>query len=211
MYSGNLGLAHTFDEFIEAARLLRDRPNIVFLFVGGGPRLEEVKAAREREGLENIRLLDYVPRAQLQASLAMADVHLISMRPEMTGIVVPGKLYGAMAAGRPAVFVGPEHCEPADTIRDAGCGITTIPGDVDGLVAALLNLESSPSLARRMGEKGRSAFLTTYEHKLCCIQWSKLIGESLARPETTRLRPTLPLQSRHTNHGAVTPLLTASR
>jgi colanic acid biosynthesis glycosyl transferase WcaI len=211
MYSGNLGLAHTFDEFIEAARLLRDRPNIVFLFVGGGPRLEEVKAARDREGLENVRLLDYVPRAQLQASLAMADVHLISMRPEMTGIVVPGKLYGAMAAGRPAIFVGPEHCEPADTIRDAGCGITTIPGDVDGLVAALLNLESSPSLARRMGEKGRSAFLTTYEHKLCCIQWSKLIGESLARPETTRLRPTAPLQSRHTNHGAATPLLTASR
>ena len=127
MYSGNLGLAHSFDEFIEAARRLRDRPNIVFLFVGGGPRLEEVKAARDREGLENIRLLDYVPRAQLQASLAMADVHLISMRPEMTGIVVPGKLYGAMAAGRPAVFVGPEHCEPADTIRDAGCGITITP------------------------------------------------------------------------------------
>ena len=55
----------------------------------------------------------------------------------MTGIVVPGKLYGVMAAGRPAVFVGPEHCESADTIRDAGCGITITPGDADGLVAAL--------------------------------------------------------------------------
>ena len=105
-------------------------------------------------------MLDYVPRAQLQASLALADVHLISMRPEMTGIVVPGKLYGVMAAGRPAIFVGPEHCESADTIRDAGCGITVTPGDTDGLVAALLHLASDPSLARRMGEKGRSAFLT---------------------------------------------------
>ena len=107
MYSGNLGLAHLFQEFIEAARRLRDQSNIVFLFVGGGPRLKEVQAARDREGLENIRLLDYVPRAQLQASLALADVHLISMRPEMTGIVVPGKLYGAMAAGRPAFSSGP--------------------------------------------------------------------------------------------------------
>ncbi len=87
----------------------------------GWPRC---KAARDREELANIRLLDYVPRSQLQASLALADVHLISMRPEMTGIVVPGKLYGVMAAGRPAIFVGPEHCESADTIRDAGCGIT---------------------------------------------------------------------------------------
>lgn len=210
MYSGNLGLAHSFDEFTLAARRLRDRPNIVFLFVGGGPRLDEVKAARDRDGLENIRLLDYVPRAQLQASLAMADVHLISMRPEMTGIVVPGKLYGAMAAGRPAIFVGPEHCEPADTIRDAGSGITTTPGDVDGLVAALLKLESNPSLARRMGEKGRTAFLTTHEQKLCCNHWSDLIGDLLVRPETTRLRPTAPLHARHTNQGAAAPFLTAS-
>ncbi len=209
MYSGNLGLAHSFQEFIEAARRLRDRSNIVFLFVGGGPRLKEVQEARDREGLENIRLLDYVPRAQLQASLALADVHLISMRPEMTGIVVPGKLYGAMAAGRPAVFVGPEHCEPADTIRDAGCGIATTSGDVDGLVAALLNLESNPSLARRMGEKGRTAFLTSHEQRLCCNQWSALIGDLLARAGTTRPRPTAPLQAKHTNQAAAAPFLTA--
>ena len=129
MYSGNLGLAHSFDEFLEAARRLRDRPDIVFLFVGDGPRKGEVQAARDSEGLTNIRLLDYVPRDWLHASLSLADVHLISMRPEMTGIVVPGKLYGAMAAGRPVVFVGPEHCESADTIRNAGCGFTLPTGD----------------------------------------------------------------------------------
>jgi colanic acid biosynthesis glycosyl transferase WcaI len=210
MYSGNLGLAHSFDEFIEAARRLRDRRDIIFLFVGGGPRLEEVKAARDREGLENIRLLDYVPRAHLQASLSLADVHLISMRPEMTGIVVPGKLYGAMAAGRPAVFVGPEHCEPADTIRDAGCGIATTPGDVDGLVSALLNLASNPSLGRRMGERGRTAFLTTHERKLCCNHWSDLIGALFARPETNRRQATSPVRARHTNQGAAAPFVTVS-
>ena len=98
----------------------------------------------------------------------------------MTGIVVPGKLYGVMAAGRPAVFVGPEHCESADTIRDAGCGITVAPGDADGLVAALLHLAADPSLARRMGERGRSAFLAGHERKLCCAQWRELIGELVA-------------------------------
>ena len=136
MYSGNMGLAHSFDEFVEAARRLRDRSDIVFLFAGAGPRLDEVKAAQRRDGLANVRFLDYVPRAQLHMSLSMADAHLISMRPEMSGIVVPGKLYGVMAAGRPAVFVGPGHCESADTIRAAGCGITLERGDVDGLVAA---------------------------------------------------------------------------
>jgi colanic acid biosynthesis glycosyl transferase WcaI len=114
MYSGNLGLAHTFGEFIEAARRLRDDPRIVFLYVGSGPRLREVREAQEREGLANIRFMDYFPRDQLHHSLTIADVHLISMRPEMTGIVVPGKLYGIMASGRPAPL------RRARSLRDRG-------------------------------------------------------------------------------------------
>jgi glycosyltransferase involved in cell wall biosynthesis len=110
-------------------------------------------------------------------SLSMADVHLISMRPEMTGVVVPGKLYGVMAAGRPAIFVGPRLCESADAIRTAGCGITIDRGDVDGLVAALTHLAGDPSLARRMGERGRSAFLAAYERRLCCGQWHEVLAD----------------------------------
>lgn len=107
MYSGNLGLAHSADEFLAAARRLQDREDIVFLFVGDGPRMKEVREAKAAEGLANIRLLDYFPREQLHCSLSLADVHLISMREEMTGIVVPGKLYGVMAAARPTIFIGP--------------------------------------------------------------------------------------------------------
>jgi colanic acid biosynthesis glycosyl transferase WcaI len=211
MYSGNLGLAHSFDEFIDAARRLRDRTDIVFLYVGEGPRLVEVKEARDREDLSNIRFLDYVPRSQLQASLGIADVHLISMRPEMTGIVVPGKLYGVMAAGRPALFVGPEHCEPADTIRDAGCGITVTPGDADGLLAALVRLASNPSLARRMGEKGRSAFLIAHDRKICCAQWHELIGDLVTRPEPSG-RPLVPTTPRgDMPRRAAAPFVTLSR
>jgi colanic acid biosynthesis glycosyl transferase WcaI len=192
MYSGNMGLAHSFDEFLEAARLLRDRPDIVFLFVGGGPRQSEVKAAVDREGLHNIRLLDSVPRGSLHVSLSLADTHLISMRPEMTGIVVPGKLYGAMAAGRPAIFVGPEHCETADTIRSAGCGITVASGDAPGLVAALELLVGDPSVTRRMGEKARSAFIAHHEQKLCCSHWSRLVSEIVSRPASKRPEPAPP-------------------
>jgi glycosyltransferase involved in cell wall biosynthesis len=182
MYSGNMGLAHSFDEFLEAARRLRHMPGIVFVFAGSGPRRSEVTEAQERDGLTNLRLLDYVPRSQLHVSLSLADVHLISMRPEMTGIVVPGKLYGAMAAGRPAVFVGPEHCEPADAIRSAGCGFTVSPGDALGVVRALELLAADPSLRRRMGERARSTFLAHYEQQLCCRTWCELIAKLAARP-----------------------------
>ena len=205
MYSGNLGLAHSFDEFIEAARRLRGRPDIAFLFVGDGPRKRQVQAARESEGLTNIRLLDAFPRDWLHASLSMADAHLISMRPEMNGIVVPGKLYGAMAAGRPIVFVGPEHCEPADTIRNAGCGFTLPPGDASALVSSLEMLASEPSLARRMGERARSSFIAHYEQRLCCRQWCGLIEETLARRAQPTRRRAEPARERELAFRAAAP------
>jgi glycosyltransferase involved in cell wall biosynthesis len=190
MYSGNLGLAHSTGEFLEAARRLRDRPDVVFLFVGDGPRMAEVRAAREAEGLANVMFLDYFPREQLHASLSVADVHLISMRHEMTGIVVPGKLYGVMASARPAVFVGPAHCETADTIRQAGCGVTVRLGDVDGLVEALTKLAADPESAQAMGDRGREAFLAEHERASCCARWSALIGDVLAAaPASYRPRP----------------------
>ncbi len=182
MYSGNLGLAHSYDEFLEAARRLRGDQRIVFLFVGGGPRTAELRVAVEAEGLENVRFMDYVPRETLKRSLALADVHLISMRPEMTGIVVPGKLYGVMAAGRPALFVGPDHCETADAIREAGCGFTIAPGDSSGVAAAIERLAAEPRLAARMGEAGRLAFLAQFERKLCCHEWAELANEMIATP-----------------------------
>jgi putative colanic acid biosynthesis glycosyltransferase WcaI len=177
MYSGNLGLAHATEEFIGAARKLVHRPEIVFLFVGGGPRIVEIKAAKQRLNLSNIRLLDYFPRAQLRESLSIADVHLVSMRAEMTGIVVPGKLYGAMASGRPVFFVGPDHCETADTIRDHDCGQTIRQGDISGLVDAIEAFVANPKAAREQASRGRIAFLEHFERETCCRLWSSLVRE----------------------------------
>jgi glycosyltransferase involved in cell wall biosynthesis len=147
-----------------------------------------VREAKEREGLENIRLLDYFPRESLHTSLTLADVHLISMRPEMTGIVVPGKLYGAMAAGRPTLFVGPLACESADTIREADCGFTVERGDSQGVVDAIERLADDPLLVRQLGDQGRAAFLAGYERESCCERWSQLLNGLLASQEETKLR-----------------------
>jgi colanic acid biosynthesis glycosyl transferase WcaI len=182
MYSGNMGLAHSFEDFLEAARRLRDRSDIVFLFVGDGPRRKEVLAAQKSEGLQNVRLLDYFPREQLHASLSLADVHLISMRREMTGIVVPCKLYGSMASARPALFVGPEHCETADTIRESGCGLTIRLGEPEAVVSAIQDLAADLQAANEMGELGRSTFLSEFEREECCARWSWMIGGLVGEP-----------------------------
>jgi glycosyltransferase involved in cell wall biosynthesis len=196
MYSGNLGLAHDFDAFLEAARRLRGRADIVFVFAGDGPRMGEVRAAKAESGLANIRILEYVPRDRLSTSLSLADVHLVSMRREMTGIVVPGKLYGILASGRPALFVGPEHCESADTIRQAECGLTFRQDDASGVVEALERLADDRALARTMGERGRAAFLADFEREGCCERWAAVIDGLVAPARTygVKNKPRQPLR-----------------
>ncbi len=208
MYSGNLGLAHRFEEFLEAARRLRHRTDVVFLYVGGGPRLSEVRNAKAREKLDNIVLLDYFPREDLHTSLSLADVHLISMRAEMTGLVVPSKLYGAMASARPVVFVGPEHCETADAIRRNDCGLTVRLGDSRSLVDALERLIVDPASGEAMGDRGREAFLAEYERDDCCARWSWLIHElvgTTSDSEDTSSSATVPTFSVATRKTSLRP------
>jgi glycosyltransferase involved in cell wall biosynthesis len=133
-----------------------------------------------------------VPREELRLSLGAADVHLISMRPEMTGIVVPGKLYGIMAASRPALFVGPSHCESADLIRRSGGGFAIPFGDAEGVVTALEKLCADRNLARQMGEKGRQAFLTMHEMGPCCYQWLELLRGLVGSPRPVPGRASVP-------------------
>ncbi len=177
MYSGNMGLAHSFDDLMTAAVRLREREDIVFLFVGDGPRKAEILKAKSEADLGNVILLDYFPREQLHLSLSLADVHLMSMRREMIGIVVPCKLYGAMASARPSLFVGPEHCETADTIREAACGFVNRLGEPDGIVESIEGLAADLNMARTMGEHGRTAFLQSFEREACCVSWSLMLNE----------------------------------
>lgn len=185
MYSGNHGLAHTFDAALDAARRLRDRDDILFLFVGDGPRRAEVELASNGAGLPNIRLLDFFPREHLHGLLSLADAHLVTLRPEMAGICVPGKLYGAMASGRPVLFVGPARCEVADTIRAADCGALHAPDDGAGLAHSIVRLAQSPENRDRLGENGLHAFLHEFERETCCARWCWTIADLISETAPT--------------------------
>ncbi|MBI3878478.1 MAG: glycosyltransferase family 4 protein, partial [Verrucomicrobia bacterium] len=100
MYSGNFGLAHQFEPILDAAELLAaGAPRVAFLLVGDGPRAAWIQGEVARRNLENVRVLPPTPRARLAESLGAADVHLVSMRAELCGLVVPSKVYGVLAAG----------------------------------------------------------------------------------------------------------------
>ncbi len=189
MYAGNAGLAHTFDSVCHAAAELARDERIVFLFVGGGRRVQQITRYAQEHALSNIRVMGYFPRHMLRHSLALGDVHLTTLRPNMAGVAVPSKLYGVMAASRPSIFVGPLASESADAIRDANAGIVVAVDDAPGLVHAIRTLADDATLRATMGQAARRAYEQHYNAKVCCDQLLTLL-ESLS-PGTPTAR-TLP-------------------
>ena len=177
MYSGNAGRSHSFGAIQHAMSTLRDDPVVRFLFVGGGRRSEEIDDYVDREKLTNVIKLPYFPRSQLNDSLAMGDVHLVSLHERMSGVVVPSKLYGAFAVGRPVLYVGPSDSTVARNITEADAGFALHNDDGPGLVRAIRSLAASPAERARLGTNARSFFLQNYEHRVCCDAWADLLTE----------------------------------
>lgn len=123
LYAGNIGLAHPIDTILGAAEILNeDHPEIEFVFVGDGPRFDDIAEERIRRGLDNIRLMPYQPVSRLRQVMESGDVHLISIKEEAAGMLVPCKLYAALAVNRPCIFIGPAHSEAAKVIKDFKAG-----------------------------------------------------------------------------------------
>jgi hypothetical protein len=193
MYSGNAGIVHEFGPILEAMRLMRDERDVHFVFAGGGPRRAEIEAYARDHALRNFTYIDYVPREDLAGMLAAADVHLISLRSAFAGISVPGKLYGIMAAGRPALFVGPAACETADTIRLADCGEIVDPaiGDPASRVAAAIRAwRANPEAARAAGARGLVAYTARYQRGPNCAAFARVIERAWPSMFTTSARTT---------------------
>lgn len=176
MYSGNLGVGHEFETFIDAARELQTQsPNVLFLFVGDGARRAE--AQRRARGLGNVRFLPYQPKEILPQSLAAADVHLVSLRDGLEGLLVPSKVYGALATGRPILYIGPPASDVARIIDDANAGWCGRIGDVTGLVEALKAAAENRAWAITRGRNARTAHEMMYHKTLAIRRWCDLLQE----------------------------------
>ena len=156
MYSGNLGRAHEFDTVLESARLLKEKGEggILFLFVGEGPSRPSVERDAAEAGLTNVRFLPSQPGSEISSSLGAADLHLVTMRRGMSGLVVPSKFYGVLAAERACLFVGPEDSEAGRVINEVGCGEVVALGDGKGLADVVLTYKDQPQRLADEGKRG---------------------------------------------------------
>jgi glycosyltransferase involved in cell wall biosynthesis len=180
---------HEFETVLDAAERLKARRSIVFLFAGGGPRAGEVRARAAERKLGNVRFVRSVPREDLPAALAAADVHLVTLRPGFEALVNPSKLAGVLAAGRPALFVGPPACDPARLLRASGAGLSFVPGDGAGLADAVTGLRDAPPRAATMAAAARAAYEAGFRYEDLLVRWQTLL--TAAEPDGIAIAPGL--------------------
>ena len=172
LYSGNLGLTHDFDTVLAAADQLRDDPRVLFAFVGAGPRLSYVDRRSKELALPNLEVRRPVPRDLLGQSLSAGDVHLITLRSDVAGLVVPSKIYGILAAGRPTLYVGPAEGEVFEIISTNRCGAHVPNGDAAALVAAIQRYRTDDVLRQEEGDRARKVFESRFTKRRAIGQFS---------------------------------------
>jgi len=176
-YSGNLGRGHDFSTLLEAATALRENALIVFLVIGGGAKLEELKQLVATRQLSNFVFKPYQPRTALSASLSAAEVHLVSLRPELEGLIVPSKFYGIAAAGRPVLFIGDPQGEIARLIESIGCGYVIEEGRAHDLQNRIMALSGQTGLKASLGGSARKALETLYGKDIAFAQWRNILPQ----------------------------------
>jgi len=157
MHSGNVGLSQNLDVLIEAAARLQSKERLVIAVVGDGARRDALVSAASARGLSNVKFFPYQPKEHLRESFAAADAFLISLKAGIEGYIVPSKLYGILAAGRPFVAAVDPSSEVATVALQSQCGVVAAPGDADDLARAIAVLHDNPELTRVMGEHARRA------------------------------------------------------
>lgn len=165
-YSGNLGEGHEFETLLAGMNQLKGRADLRFQFVGRGKRRPPLEAGVQRLGIGNCAFHDYVPEAELNRSLNQADVCLVTLARGFEGLIVPSKIYGIMAAGKPVLYIGASEGEIPTLVRRHQLGWVVEQGDVAGLVRALEEAADRAELRAVFGHNARQAFAEGYDRPL---------------------------------------------
>jgi colanic acid biosynthesis glycosyl transferase WcaI len=170
LYAGTHGYAQAVDVILDAAELLRDRPEVVFLCVGDGPEKARLRQAAEDRGLANVRFTDARPVSEMPVLFSEARAAVASLRDRpIFHSARPARIFPALACGTPVIFSGVG--EAVRLIEQNGCGLVVAPEHPNELAAAVRQLAGDKSLAERLGAAGRRLVERNYDWSTIVEHW----------------------------------------
>jgi putative colanic acid biosynthesis glycosyltransferase WcaI len=155
MHSGNVGHAQDLDSLVRAATFLRDLDDLQIMIIGTGARHAELVALAKLLEVDQVHFLYYQSRGVLPQSLSAADVHVVGLAPGLAGYVVPSRLYGILAVGRPVIVAADPESETAQVVESIGCGIIVPSARPELLARAIRDAHDGRYDLQTMGRRGR--------------------------------------------------------
>jgi colanic acid biosynthesis glycosyl transferase WcaI len=152
LHAGNLGFYGAWESLLKAADILRNE-NIGLVFVGDGANRAALETSAKSS--PNVRFLPFFPFEQVPHVMMAGDVHIVTVRRGLEGVVVPSKLYSILAAGRPVLAVAAGESDAARIVSESGCGISADPDDPAGIAAGILELRDDPNRLAQMGIRAK--------------------------------------------------------
>ena len=177
MFSGNLGLSQGLEQVLDVAAALAGDKRVRFVFVGEGAVKADLMERAKARGLSNTLFLPYQPKEFLSVSLSAADLHLVPLQKGITGLIVPSKVYGILAAGRPFVAAIEDDSHAAQIVREHGCGIRVEPDSPAELKAAIVWAVDHPAELQEMGRRGREASVRIFDRTISVGKFRAMIEE----------------------------------
>jgi glycosyltransferase involved in cell wall biosynthesis len=173
-YSGRMGRTHNVEPLIEAAWLLMHEP-LKFQLIGDGAKKVKLQRLVEEKGLNNVEFLPYQPLEGLGEVLSAADVGVVCLGSEFTGLSVPSKAYGIMASGTALLGFLDPNSEIGMTIREHGIGMVLRDPTGDEVAEALSRVLAESDGLARMGERARAVFLSDYTLAVAGQRYDRLL------------------------------------
>jgi colanic acid biosynthesis glycosyl transferase WcaI len=183
MHSGNVGHAQNLDALVRAATFLRDLDDLTITIAGGGARHADLNALAELLETDQVRFLPYQPRSALQLSLSTADLHVVGLERGLSGYVVPSRLYGILAVGRPVIVAAEPESESAQLVEQVGCGIVVPPGRPELLARAIRSAHDGQLDLEEMGRRGRDYVLREADREIAFARYTELVRNTLHERE----------------------------
>jgi len=174
LYAGNMGFSQGLEIVLQAAKLLIDHPEIVFVLVGDGATKPELQAIANELHLPNVMFFPFQPCEDVPSVYALADISLVSLRSKIVESV-PSKTYTILASGRPVVATVEEGTEVDILIKQAQCGFCVKAENPELLAKAILMLYQNPCLRSEMGNHGRQYVKEHYSRQVASCGYEAII------------------------------------
>jgi glycosyltransferase involved in cell wall biosynthesis len=171
LYSGTIGRAHQFEEFIFLARELRKRnASVAFCFAGKGNRYKELHDMITPEDV-NITFAGFIEESRLSLRLAAADMHMISLRNGWEGVSVPSKFFGSLAAGRPLLYCGTPNSCVAELINEHKLGFIVKMNKIKAIADILEEISHNKNRIHQMQEHVFLFYGKHFSKKIQLMKW----------------------------------------